>query len=701
MKRALIYFIYDGEGIVDDYIYYAIDCLRPFVSHLITVVNGKLQEHCKAELEIRSDQLIQRDNTGFDVWAYKTAIDSIGWEALETYDELALVNYTIMGPVYDLSDMFTEMDKRDVDFWGITKCFETREPEAQKMWQNPYGYIPEHIQSSFCVFRKSLFTTNVFHDLWDNMPATNSYQEAGGTYEQVITKKFGDLGFKWDCYTDFSTLDEKIYGCCPLITSPLTVIKDLYSPFFKRRSFFTSKFESPSTVPHLRDFWEFIKNETDYDTAMAMRNLIRTCNQRDIVESLLLTNVVDENVKQSLKKGDSRVAIFVNTEHIAQLQELRQVLVQYDSFCDIFYGAEGNLNESSLCTGVDADYSDYDYIIVINPDQASENESDWIYTVRQSFYIFGLVSNKNVLISALSLLEKDDTIGLLSFPIDYTRSANWEQYEGWGDYFYIAKKWAEQSNLKIPLNIDRPPVAPHGAYIIRTAALKNLPRIPFYGEFIGYAIALICQHNKYLPQYVIPKFYLINNCFGYETYTTWIPSVLKVKQEYYKQLSQYKKEKIDYLEQTCDDLRNRLDESCRSNETLNDNLQQMHLSCNALHMEIHEVKQSNSLLQNEMYEVKHANSLIQNELLESKHTNSIMLNELSDAQQKSNTLCDKLSHTQQSYDLLANDLAVTKQSNNALQNDITAIHNSRSWRFIKQAGRIRRLFTLNRKKEIS
>lgn len=300
MKRLLIYFAYDENGILDDYIYFAIDKLQPFVAAIVAVINGKLMPQCKTELEKRADSVIVRDNHGFDVWAYKTAIDSIGWNGLMEYDEIILMNHTIMGPIYDLAPMFQKMEQRDLDFWGITKCFEEKEPSAVKLWKNPYGYIPEHIQSSFTVFRKRLFSSKAFHKLWDNMPEIKSYYESGGTYEQVITKKFSDLGYKWDCYTDYSSLDPEVFTCCPLITAPLVVVRDLKSPFFKRRSFFTSKSEFPTLVPSVYAFWRFLQS-TNYDTQLVIKNLVRTCNQRDIVESLLMMHVI--NVTQSPVKS--------------------------------------------------------------------------------------------------------------------------------------------------------------------------------------------------------------------------------------------------------------------------------------------------------------------------------------------------------------------------------------------------------------
>lgn len=551
-KRAFVYFAYDAQGVMDDYIFYAIEKVKPFVAHTIVVINGKLQDKYRGRLENCADELVVRDNIGFDVWAYKTAIDSIGWDGLEAYDELILMNYTIMGPLYDLTDMFSEMDQRDVDFWGITKCFEEKSPQALKQWGNPYGYIPEHIQSSFCVFRKSLFSADVFHDLWDNMPMITSYYESGGTYEQVITKKFADLGYTWDCYTDYSTIDPEWYGCCPLITAPLVVNKELKSPFFKRRSFFTSKMEFAAVEPNIRGFWSFLENETDYGTKMTMDNLIRSCNQRDIVESLLLLHPVGDHAPPMKEKGvGAKIGIFACTENIVDLDRLKRTLAQYESSCDVWYSEQANMDVKTLCTGVGATYDAYDYVVLINPGEAtSEHEILRNYTARQNYSVYGLLEN-GVLPSAIDLMERDETIGLLTLPVDYLQAANWEEYEDWEDYYHVTKTWERKNKIHIPIDVSRPPVLSYGACVIRIKAIQEMGSLQFNffsAEFMGIAAAILCQHNGYIPQYITPESFMINNYFGYETYTNWIPKVLEVKKEYYKQTINYRKETIQYYE---------------------------------------------------------------------------------------------------------------------------------------------------------
>lgn len=140
VKRLGIFFFYDAEGVVDDYIPTLLNGFRPYLSEMTIVCNGKLNEAGEKILSSYTNNLIVRPNEGFDVWAYKTAMESYGWEKLVSFDEVVLFNATIMGPVYPFSEMFETMDQRDLDFWGITKF--------HKVPQDPFGAVPLDIYQS-------------------------------------------------------------------------------------------------------------------------------------------------------------------------------------------------------------------------------------------------------------------------------------------------------------------------------------------------------------------------------------------------------------------------------------------------------------------------------------------------------------------------------------------------------------------------
>ena len=154
IRRLVIYFFYDADGIVDRYVPYMLEDICKNCSELFVVVNGKLTEAGRETFKKFTPNILVRENVGFDVWAYKAALAHYGWEKLAEYDEVIMMNHTIMGPVYPFSEMFEKMNGEDVDFWGITKYH--KYPYENSL-ETGYLYIPEHIQSHFIAVRKRLF----------------------------------------------------------------------------------------------------------------------------------------------------------------------------------------------------------------------------------------------------------------------------------------------------------------------------------------------------------------------------------------------------------------------------------------------------------------------------------------------------------------------------------------------------------------
>ena len=60
-------------------------------------MNGDLTEQGRERLESVADTVWVRENVGFDVWGYKSALEHFGQERLAEYDELILMNYTWFG----------------------------------------------------------------------------------------------------------------------------------------------------------------------------------------------------------------------------------------------------------------------------------------------------------------------------------------------------------------------------------------------------------------------------------------------------------------------------------------------------------------------------------------------------------------------------------------------------------------------------
>ncbi|MDR1913432.1 MAG: rhamnan synthesis F family protein, partial [Clostridiales bacterium] len=161
-KRACIYCIYDKDGVIDDYIPYQLNDLRKNIAFLHCVVNGKLTPEGREKLEAIADEVFVRENKGLDIIAHKKAIEYIGWDKLEEYDELVLTNDTCFGPVYPYKECFDWAKVRNMDFWGLTWG-------SKVDWLGKTEYLhsndaKNHIQSYFTVLRKPLLGTRLLKD---------------------------------------------------------------------------------------------------------------------------------------------------------------------------------------------------------------------------------------------------------------------------------------------------------------------------------------------------------------------------------------------------------------------------------------------------------------------------------------------------------------------------------------------------------
>ncbi|WP_159448918.1 rhamnan synthesis F family protein [Provencibacterium massiliense] len=273
IKRLGIYFFYDADGIVDDYVYYYLESLRPFCQELCAVINGKILEEGKNGLESRCDQLIIRENIGFDSWAYKEAIESYGYDYIASnFDELLLNNYTNFGPIYPFSEMFDVMDKKQCDFWGHNRYIGHDDYIADSK-------IIDHLQSYFISFRKSILQSSSFKEYWETLLIPESYEQAIAYHELRCTQYFESRGFVSAAYMPWKDY-EKFLTNAPVFFAYSQLTKDR-SPLLKRKVFFVKEgqFEFPLLETHsVYNLIEFINSFTDYDTKLILQNIERVCN---------------------------------------------------------------------------------------------------------------------------------------------------------------------------------------------------------------------------------------------------------------------------------------------------------------------------------------------------------------------------------------------------------------------------------------
>ena len=184
-KRLTLFFMYDKDGIIDDYVVYLLKQMKKVSTDIKVICNGKLCEDGREKLKlvVPQEDIIVRENKGYDVWAYKTGIDFYGWDRICEYDEIIMMNFTIMGPVYPIEEMFDKMNGEDIDFWGISKF--TGYEEGDPFGTISYGYIPEHIQSHLLQYENQCFRARIFRSIG------------------IICRKFMIIEKQWDSMRQF------------------------------------------------------------------------------------------------------------------------------------------------------------------------------------------------------------------------------------------------------------------------------------------------------------------------------------------------------------------------------------------------------------------------------------------------------------------------------------------------------------------
>ena len=261
-NRIAIYVFHDSDKIVDKYVPTFLNELRKYVKYLLVVINGEINEEGKNCIQEVCDDILIRPNKGYDITGYKEGIEHIGWDNISEFDECIFVNSTLYGPIFPFKDMFLEMDKRDIDFWGITKHHKV---DYDAFGTCKYGYIPEHIQSSFLVIRKSMNSSSKYREVWDTLPEINSYGEAIGFFEVIFTKESEEKGFKSDVYINTDYLEG--FTRYPLMMMSDELVINKRCPVIKQKSFFQNYFDiltdtfGNATV----DVFDYIQNYTNYD----------------------------------------------------------------------------------------------------------------------------------------------------------------------------------------------------------------------------------------------------------------------------------------------------------------------------------------------------------------------------------------------------------------------------------------------------
>lgn len=554
ISRLGIFFFFDNDGVVDDYVMYMLEDMVLNTTHNIVVCNGKLTEEGRKRFETLPDtDILVRENKGFDVWAYKSALEYYGWDVIDTYDEIFMYNFTIMGPVGHFSTMFEEMNQRDLDFWGIT----IHNGAPFDPWGNMEGgIIPIHIQSHFIAVRNEMIRSEKFHKYWDERPMITCYEDAVGLHEAVFTGIFEDAGYKWDVYVNTEDLVEQTFY--PLFNMPVDLIKNRKCPIFKRKLFindFAGTIQENANLS-ARELFDYLEKETEYNTDMILEHLLRSANLNDLISGLNLNYVLDDTPIENRDIRKKKCGVFVSSvgwdnhfdEYCEFLKNVPSDVEVYlaveeknrnfsDDKIQVCYIKE-NIEQFELLLYFEERIRIYDVVCLID---SYKEDTLPMYNVlsARDFLYREMLESEGYIERVISLFDDNKRLGMLvpNAPLHgeyrFLLDGEWEK-----NYKHI-KEAVEEYDLKVDIREEKKsPVAMGNCCWIRTEILEEYlgkRRETFEERKIAgnqkkwrYLLPLIAQSKgkytanvcpKQIGQNLLNTFYRCNNSYNNSYYS--------------------------------------------------------------------------------------------------------------------------------------------------------------------------------------
>ena len=414
-RRLGIFAFYEKNGIVEDYVIYLLQDLKECLEQLIIVCNGTLSEGGRQKLVEVADEIFVRENKGYDVGAFREVLLShVGKDKIKNFDEVVLCNDTFFGPFVPFSTIFSEMEKRKLDFWGLSA-----QPEALDFWGGTNRRISSFIQSFFLVIEKNMLSDDRFWEYWVRIDAENwNVTQVVINHEQYFTPYFESLGYCWDTYTDNSffvgNLEQNMFT--PYLVIPYELIKYGKCPFLKKKCVIGKDISQGMEADNgsFSKAMEYIRKSTEYNHELIFNYMLRHCSKEVIADKLKLSYIL--SAKEQEKECDySRIGIVAAIKN-RQMREQLSLLIKEAADNIYIHLAE----HTEMLRQHDIEEcmpKNVEYICVLQDGFFGISEKP--ACMELSYYRFvyeNLLASKSYIASVVQLFEQDAYLGVLKTP---------------------------------------------------------------------------------------------------------------------------------------------------------------------------------------------------------------------------------------------------------------------------------------------
>lgn len=299
-RRACLFAGFDVDGVIDPYVIAYVRELSRFAD-VYYLAACRLNDGELAKLDGVVAGAWARAHDRYDFGSYSMlARDLVGWDVLEQYDEVLLVNDSgyLLRP---LDDVFETMAARPCDWWGLqitSRWFDGVGPdhlpmpidELRQGLPHPVMHPDEypHVGSYFLALRKPVIADPGFRKRLDAVAHQATKIRIIYKYETGTTQYLLGQGYGFDTYLD------ALQPYHPMYSAGTFDRIDEGFPLLKRQLLS----ENPYDVPDLRDWKKRIAAASpDADVDMMERNLLRVAPDDRLQRSFSIVTREDGTVE--------------------------------------------------------------------------------------------------------------------------------------------------------------------------------------------------------------------------------------------------------------------------------------------------------------------------------------------------------------------------------------------------------------------
>lgn len=419
MKRLCIYETYDKQNIVDNYIGFMLKELKTCMDYLVVVCNETHIDKGMEILEKYADIIFLRENIGFDAGAFKDVLcHLLGWEKVMIFDELFLINDSFFGPFIPMKDIVAEMEQKDLDFWGIIDHAEAIDSRLER--------IPAHIQSFFLCIKSAMLHDIAFREYWDQMLYYKKMDDVVKNHEMMFTQHFLKIGYRYGVYahTECNNSDNLQNNFIQYMVLSNELIRKRNFPFLKKQQI-TYNTLNQQTQENLKQSFDYIENNTNYNIDLIWENIIRTMDMRVLQHSLCFRYLISD--KPSGGRCSSKVIILIFAEYVSAFEYVMDyvdklsknykiiIYTRKEEVFNYYKSKERRVDINKFQS--ETFCRNYQYICILHDEDMSSDVNP-SYIAKSHFYgIWGnLVKNDEYINQILLQFESEKRLGILYPP---------------------------------------------------------------------------------------------------------------------------------------------------------------------------------------------------------------------------------------------------------------------------------------------